>query len=78
MRLKKKMLGIWLKVLIIFYANDMVLLSEKLGDLQNQLNSILLYCKKKKKVNSVEKVKYEKSLFYNEEKLYVFDAMKSS
>lgn len=52
------MLGIWLKVLIIFYANDMVLLSEKLGDLQNQLNSILLYCKKK--VNSVEKVKYEK------------------
>lgn len=60
MRLKK-MLGIWLKVLIIFYANDMVLLSEKLGDLQNQLNSILLYCKKKKKkVNSVEKVKYEK------------------
>lgn len=54
------MLGIWLKVLIIFYANDMVLLSEKLGDLQNQLNSILLYCKKKKKVNSVEKVKYEK------------------
>lgn len=59
MRLKKKMLGIWLKLLIIFYANDMVLLSEKLGDLQNQLNSILLYCKKKK-VNSVEKVKYEK------------------
>lgn len=57
---EKKMLGIWLKLLIIFYANDMVLLSEKLGDLQNQLNSILLYCKKKKKVNSVEKVKYEK------------------
>lgn len=72
----KKMLGIWLKLLVIFYANDMVLLSEKLGDLQNQLNSILLYCKKK--LNQLKKLNMKKSLFYNEEKLYVFDAMKST
>lgn len=43
MKLKKKMLGIWLKLLITFHAYDMGFLSETPGDLQNQFMKIS-YC----------------------------------
>lgn len=44
-------LGILLRLLIILYADDTVLLSETPEYLQNQLNSFLLYCQKWKLKN---------------------------
>lgn len=48
-------LGILLKLLIILYADDTVLLSETPADLQKQLNSFLLYCQKWKLEVNIEK-----------------------
>lgn len=49
--------GILLRLLIIVYADDTVLLSETPEDLQNQLNSFLLYCHKWKLTVNIEKSK---------------------
>lgn len=49
--------GILLRLLIILYADDTVLLSETPEDLQNQLNSFLLYCQKWKLEVNFEKLK---------------------
>lgn len=48
-------LGILLKLLIILYADDTVLLPETSEDLQNQLNSFLLYCQKWKLILKKQK-----------------------
>lgn len=50
-------LGILLRLLIILYADDTVLLSETPEDLQNQLNSFLLYCQQWKLEVNIEKTK---------------------
>lgn len=50
-------LGILLRLLIILYADDTVLLSETPEDLQNQLNSFQLYCQKWKLEVNFEKSK---------------------
>lgn len=55
-------LGILLRLLIILYADDTVLLSETPEYLQNQLNSFLLYCQQWKLEVNIEKNK--NSYFY--------------
>ena len=43
MKLKSK-LGIYLKIFVILYADDNVLMAESSADRQNQLNSFQDYC----------------------------------
>lgn len=63
-------LGILLRLLIILYADDTVLLSETPEDLQNQLNSFLLYCQKwkvdieKTKIVIFTKGRMKNNVFY--------------
>lgn len=58
-------LGILLRLMIILYADDTVLLSETPEDLQNQLNSFLLYCQKwKLEVNVFTKGRMKNNVFY--------------
>lgn len=68
-----KTVGYFFSMLIIWFCSQKHLEIYKINWI------VSCYIVKKKEVNSVEKVKSDKKgLFYNEEKLYVFDAMKST